>query len=341
MRSIHSRSRIGHGDLIQSDTVHTDFDPTPFAPGEWEVLSALLAGHCYEAELLRAQVDSIRFASSWYDAPVQGWFFKKPPFVYMERHAARATFSVRTPEDYACDDWQLGDRRRIEIADVTCSLHGGAGVRCTLAIEGGFVRHLSIGEILPGSWVGEREGGTEHLDPTTVGYCDTSAQGIGSDGGRPGGGICAILRIPAAIKNCTEWQQWIIDLDKVRRPHEGFAFPFTVRRARPATLDDIYELEQRHGILVPRDLMEFWLTTNGMAFLGATIAGTYDVTFLADPDNALLLSTDAFGEGTYLTVATGKQNTDRPESGAVLLYSPEGNRTWRSVKDCFVEYANG
>jgi len=313
-------------------------DPAPLCPGEWAVLCTLLAGDCHEAELLRAQVDSVRFASPWYEGPLRRRWFKSKRNIYIARSRFHIDFRIRAPQDFVCEDWVLGDRRQLLVDDVFCSVQGGATVRCTLSIEGGLVRRMSISEPDPNGFTDDRSLTTEFLDPHAVCYHNPMAPHQVAVHGRPSGGIRAIFGIPAVLNECSEWQQSIMALDGLRLATDLFLLPFSVRRARPATIEDIRELEQRYQMLVPNELFEFWLATNGMAILGATILGTYDTQFVDAPHHGLLLSTDAFGENTSLIISVAPKPARRAPFGSIRLFSPERDRQWPSLREFLFDY---
>ncbi len=101
-------------------------------------------------------------------------------------------------------------------------------------------------------------------------------------------------------------------------------------------MSEVGEFEQTNQVVVPPELREFWLTTNGASFLGDVIYGTYD-SFVGRTKEkveiALVCRTEYPGQ-FILADGSGEHLT-----GNVFLYEVDVEtqntlRTWSSLRDC-------
>jgi len=241
-------------------------------------------------------------------------------------------------------DDQLGDRRQIIIDDVAGASQDGQTFRFGIVVEEGFVRDLHARVFRAekenvGSAISDQ---LRKLRLVDVWYLDPS--GERRNRGRVHT-VQSIIGVPPTIERPSAWQKWVLGLDSllIQRSTRTYAAwyrrvarSWRVRRAKPATASEIRALEIRGRCHVPMELAELWQVTNGMSFLGAPMAGTYDaVVAETNGDTKQIgLMGPLYGDVGHVHVTCGALTEGRPVFGRVRLdlSTAEGPIEWSTIK---------
>lgn len=315
----------------------------PLEPAEYEAITRLLSGEQGELELLRYQVQSVCYASEFY-RPKRILGMERRP-CYVARRTGDTHFSVQW--GVGGEDWMLGDRRQFRTNDVLARLTDSSVVQLGLVVEKGLVSRL---EIL-GGWSSAGQRLTRHGIKLNWEKIETFLFFDGEDPGTSSqnrlSGKDLAFSPPPHRRDGTEWASWFAGLEhlRIQPPRAGnreyqAQLPLRVRRAWPATVAEIEQLERKHDARISEEVRAFWLASNGASFLGWPVCGTYDTELLDWPgDWRFLLIGDVYGDGSVITVQATR---DGATSGPARVFhdgaeSQEPLRTWTSLEECFTD----
>jgi SMI1 / KNR4 family (SUKH-1) len=306
----------------------------PFAETEYIVLQHLLAGDSLSLELLRQQVDSLRWESDLYRSRRILGFQYHPRTVF--RKAQEVSFRVGW--GYGCEDWQLGDRRPIGLRDAVVELNDSRYLYLELMIRGGLLSSVRMAGVAdsPGT---ELHAFSQSLATSSVAalwYCppwEPDMQILPAELGasRFPASLLAIDPNANSMQGNTN-QQWLLDLRNQCIQKPGRKLPLRFRAARPASEEEIDCYEKKNGIVVPSELREFWLATNGAAFFGDIIRGTYDALVWPGDDRCRILFLESMlEEGVHLVFDLSAGSSVVVEEDVVQQAE---RRSWGSLWDC-------
>ncbi len=316
----------------------------PLAPGEHTVLTHFLKGSCRELFVLRHQLDSLRFDSR---------FYRRRRFLgipYWHTAIRRRGSGLRMHIDWGigAEDWRLGDRRPFSVGDVVARLQNGELVRFELQFERGLLHRLRTVEIVsrPGASPQPFSERIDRLQVAGVLYvspADLTDKSFERLSPAPPAHRETQFAPPLPVGVLSEWQKWFLSLAEIEIPpptETELHLPLGVRRARPAPSEEIEDLEAKHGFRLAEELKEFWQLSNGAAFFGWTLCGTYDTVFLdwqATKERRLLLVPDMHADGSILTSEVFPKDQQPPRFGKIFQYAPgakEPLATWGGLREC-------
>jgi hypothetical protein len=247
----------------------------PLTPGEYAFMRQLLIGQSVESEVLNCQLDSLRYASPFFRT---GYFLGIPlRAAKIKRSADRLQFFIGG--GYGSEDWQLGDRRRFVINDVVACIDED---NAELIIHYGRLQQLQLMGVMdvPGGALAPYSKVPSSIDPLSFRFCESwnPSSGVGPREfvGERTQDLRDQLGVRYVVRNPSPFQTWFLDLESLSFNSPAKAIPLRVRRARPASGDEIEAFEREHQIIIPPQLHEFWSLTNGASFFGDVICGTYD-----------------------------------------------------------------
>lgn len=258
-----------------------------FSESEIAVLGALLAGSAREFNLLSFQLNQIK--EHGYGPIYQNEYFYEH-FTYLLKRIRRSfperSFLVPT----FGEDCAIGAGRPVLLNDVIAELTDGSFLCFQLEIRGGKLSNFRI----LGNTVGPDQPllpikgwGTSWFQVKKVHYIEKNLGGIGK-------GFSRIVSERAPFNYAqllpkdksepiTPFQEWILSLDNVVIPISPewidfeFKLPLTIRRAPPASSEELRNLKEHHRIFLPTDLDELWTFCDGCMFLGTRMFGVFDL----------------------------------------------------------------
>jgi hypothetical protein len=314
----------------------------PLLPAEYELIAKFLEGDSRELQLLRYQLDSLRFGSPFY-RPRRFLGFRYWPRT-VERSAGETRLKV--PWGVGGEDWMLGDRRILCSRDVVARLRDETYVRFELRVSNGVLAQLRIlGRTTgPGASLEPLAVRTDRLEIADLFFADSDADSGGFarlTERRPGPDP---FSAPPLAGEPTAWEAWFASVEhaEVPPPEPGedehrLRLPLTVRRARRATESELDSLEEKLGVRLADDVREFWRASNGASFFGWAIRGTYD-TYLFDWPNGwrLLLIENVDDSGSILTCEVRPRDGAADREARALRYAPgmaEPTGVWGSLRE--------
>ena len=313
------------------------------------VLSSFLEGDTRELNLLRFQLDDVKakldFVSrqrSGYLSRLLQWLSIQSKAEVIKREPGITHFSVGS--GFGSEDWELGDRRIMVLDDVIAKIADGSYLCFQLIILYGVIYELrvigrTLGPMLP---IKPIPFNTSEFVAEEVHFVDRTNQPIGI--GYRSIVDCRLassyleISPPANLAFLSDRRHWLLDFDTIAIRVAGSEIPLGIRRAIPATTKEIYEIETKYEITLPNELRDFWLTSNGAAFLGRSLCGTYDTQmFQWNKAPTLLLIGGFYEDCTTLVCCVGNKPDETTELTRVLQIDwtvKRVDREWDSLKKC-------
>ncbi len=322
----------------------------PLEECEYEVILAALAGDCYELELLRKQLDSVRYESPYYRPQFLLGLGYRPSRI----RRRRSLLQFRIPFGSGTEDWFTANRSEIHFDDVVLEEEREGLLATELIISEGLLREFKVlGRIEANGRQKNVSVSTKSLRPRRILYAakDTGLElrvpSVLTDVRSPS--AYSALLPPVIDAPLDSFQSWLMSFEdrELPVPHRvleeyGIRLSLKFRRTARARPWEIEAFEARAGEGMPKELRSLWLFTNGGVFFGHRILSNQEA-YVHRYRNAKFVTVlrNQFDDVKFITIRLGESSS----CGEVTVCefdsaAVEEVQTWPGLAECFEELAS-
>jgi hypothetical protein len=311
----------------------------PFGKAEYDLLCRFVDGVGANFEALSLQLDSLRYRSALFRCPKLFGISVRSMSIVRRGHSIK--FNVAW--GYGAEDFRLGERRRIVLNDVVGLLVDGTNLRSELVIESGLLKELRLADNGLNSKQNPRENPRSIFRHQLTGFNYIGPRQNDLDAASQPGNRRQLSTpfepLVIAAERLTQLQRWVLSLDAVAIHLSDRQLPLRLRRARPASQQEIEAFEVDNGVSIPRELKELWSLTNGCSFFRETVRGTYDSNVVRDEKRQMIVLADSEDfENYHVTIKNRESNLPLSDRNYIVSYEDWGTmetiQEWRSLNDC-------